>query len=81
MNEPTNTYEAPGTNEAAPAGAKAAVTEYYQDMGAFPQDNATAGELYGATLVVRPQAQAGYVDWSCYSQDIQPKNLPAACRR
>lgn len=95
------------------AGAKAAVTEYYQDMGAFPPDNASAGlspatdirgkyvssvqvnggeitvtygndsdgELYGATLVVHPQPQAGSVDWSCYSQDIQPKNLPAACRR
>jgi len=25
------------------AGAKAAVTEYYQDQGAFPADNATAG--------------------------------------
>lgn len=25
------------------AGAKAAVTEYYQDQGAFPGDNATAG--------------------------------------
>jgi len=95
------------------AGAKAAVTEYYQDNGAFPEDNETAGlaepgwisgsyvtsvvvddgtvvVTYGGnahviltdkTLVLSPAAlSSGTVTWECYSTEIQPKHLPAACR-
>ena len=32
-------------------GAKAAVTEFYQDQGAFPADNATAGVEAAANIV------------------------------
>jgi len=33
------------------AGAKAAVTEYYQDRGAFPGDNLTAGLAASGTII------------------------------
>jgi type IV pilus assembly protein PilA len=93
-------------------GAKAAVTEYYQDRGELPADNATAGlapaeqiqskyvssvkvhnggivvtygndadtDLFGRQLLLQPELADGYVRWTCLSMDIEPKDLPAACR-
>jgi len=93
-------------------GAKAAVTEYYQDRGELPADNATAGltpaeqiqgkyvsrvkvhdgvivvtygndadsDLFGRQLLLQPELADGYVRWNCHSLDIEPKDLPAACR-
>lgn len=94
-------------------GAKAAVSEYYNDNGSFPSDNESAGlspadriagkyvssvsvvngtitVTYGndshelinhSALVLEPSADGpGYVEWTCSSQTIMPRHLPAACR-
>jgi len=39
------------------SGAKTAVTEYYQDQGAFPADNATAGISAAGTITGKYVAQ------------------------
>jgi type IV pilus assembly protein PilA len=92
---------------------KAAVTEYFGDVGEYPENNQAAGlapaselsgkyvasiaiidgdvlityggqanqVLDGKTLVMHPALQGdGVIDWSCRSESIAPKHLPAACR-
>ena len=95
------------------AGAKAAVTEHFQDRGYLPADNYQAGisqpkKIYGlyvdqvqvyngqvivtygrnassgidgSRLVVAPNVNGRYVNWTCYSPDIPGKWLPSSCRR
>ena len=94
------------------SGAKAAVTEFIQDTGSVPVDNAQAGlaapcdisgqytsaiEVYqgevsvtygndahqilqGRVLYLVPDNAGGFVEWTCSSNDIANKHLPAACR-
>jgi Tfp pilus assembly major pilin PilA len=93
-------------------GAKAAVTEHYQDTGEFPENNYAAalerpGDIFGRyvasvsvndgdvvvtygkqsnsiidgkTLVMSPAVDSDSVSWTCYSEKIPAKHLPAACR-
>ena len=63
------------------AGAKAAVTEYYQDQGAFPADNATAGiEAAGnitGKYITQVQVTAGGLIVVTYGNDVNTKILGA----
>ena len=93
-------------------GAKAAVAEYYLDIGELPENNNTAGleragDIFGSyvssvsvndgdivvtygrqsnsiidgkSLVMSPVVDSGNVSWTCYSDAIPAKHLPAACR-
>jgi len=63
------------------SGAKAAVTEYYQDQGVFPSDNATAGVEIPANITGRYVTQvavtgAGLVQVT-YGNDVNVKILNA----
>ena len=63
------------------SGAKAAVTEYYQDQGAFPADNATAGiEAAGnitGKYITQVQVTAGGLIVVTYGNDVNTKILGA----
>ena len=63
------------------SGAKAAVTEYYQDQGAYPADNATAGlEAAGAITgkyVTQVEVVANGVIQVTYGNDVNDKILNA----
>jgi type IV pilus assembly protein PilA len=63
------------------AGAKAAVTEYYQDQGAFPTDNAEAGVAPAATIngpfVTQVAVIAGGAIQVSYGNDVNTKILNA----
>lgn len=63
------------------AGAKAAVTEYYQDQGAFPADNATAGiEAAGnitGKYISQVEVVAGGLIQVTYGNDVNSKILNA----
>jgi type IV pilus assembly protein PilA len=63
------------------SGAKAAVTEYYQDQGAFPGDNATAGLDAPGTItgqyVTQVEVVANGVIQVTYGNDVNVKILNA----
>ena len=63
------------------AGAKVAVTEYYQDRGAYPGDNATAGlEAAGSITgkyIVQVEVVAGGIIEVTYGNDVNTKILNA----
>ncbi len=63
------------------SGAKSAVTEYYQDQGVFPADNATAGiEAPGNIVgkyVTQVQVTAGGLIVVTYGNDVNTKILGA----
>ena len=73
------TQVAHGLNLAA--GAKAAVTEYYQDQGVFPADNATAGIAPANTIngayITQVEVVAGGVIQVTYGNDVNTKILNA----
>ena len=73
------TQVAHGLNLAA--GAKASVTEYYQDQGAFPGDNATAGLPAPATItgkyITQVEVVAGGLIQVTYGNDVNTKILNA----
>ena len=73
------TQVAHGINLAA--GAKAAVTEFYQDRGAFPGDNATAGieapgNITGKYITQVAVAAGGNIQVT-YGNDVNTKILGA----
>ena len=63
------------------SSAKAAVTEYYQDQGAFPADNATAGLATANTItgkyVTQVEVVAGGLVQVTYGNDVNVKILNA----
>ena len=63
------------------SGAKSAVTEYYQDQGVFPADNATAGmEAPGNIVgkyVTQVEVTAGGLIVVTYGNDVNTKILGA----
>ena len=63
------------------SGAKSAVTEYYQDQGVFPADNATAGmEAPGNIIgkyVTQVEVTAGGLIVVTYGNDVNTKILGA----
>ena len=73
------TQVAHGLNLAA--GAKAAVTEYYQDQGVFPADNATAGIAPANTIngayITQVEVVAGGAIQVTYGNDVNTKILNA----
>ena len=64
------------------SGAKSAVTEYYQDQGVFPADNATAGmEAPGNIVgkyVTQVEVTAGGLIVVTYGNDVNTKILGAS---
>ena len=73
------TQVAHGINLAS--GAKAAVTEYYQDQGVFPADNTTAGVEAAASItgqyITSVQVGANGVIRVTYGNDVNLKILNA----
>ena len=73
------TQVAHGLNLAS--GAKAAVTEYYQDQGAFPADNATAGVEAAGNItgkyISQVEVVAGGLIQVTYGNDVNTKILNA----
>ena len=63
------------------SGAKASVTEYYQDQGAFPADNATAGLSAPNTItgkyITQVEVVAGGAIQVTYGNDVNTKILNA----
>ena len=63
------------------SGAKAAVTEYYQDQGTYPADNATAGLAAPAQItgkyVTQVEVVANGVIQVTYGNDVNNKILNA----
>ena len=63
------------------SGAKSAVTEYYQDQGVFPADNATAGMEAAGTIigkyVTQVEVTAGGNIVVSYGNDVNTKILGA----
>ena len=63
------------------AGAKAAVTEYYQDQGVFPGDNATAGIAAAGNIrgkyITQVEVVAGGLIQVTYGGDVNVKILNA----
>lgn len=62
------------------AGAKAAVTEYYQDQGVYPADNATAGIAAPATITGKYVTQVEVVNGQIrvtFGNDVNTKILNA----
>ena len=63
------------------SGAKAAVTEYYQDQGAYPADNATAGIAAPGTItgkyVTQVEVVANGVIQVTFGNDVNLKILNA----
>jgi type IV pilus assembly protein PilA len=63
------------------SSAKAAVTEYYQDQGVYPADNATAGLAVAATITGKYVAQvevvAGGLIEVTFGNDVNAKILNA----
>ena len=43
--------------------------------------NEANSDIHGDTLVLRPEILDRIVVWVCFSLDIEPRNLPQACRR
>ena len=42
--------------------------------------NTSHAAIYGMTLTQQPTLDNGALSWTCYSDSIAPKHLPAACR-
>ncbi len=73
------TQVAHGINLAS--GAKAAVTEYYQDQGVYPPDNATAGLAAAGSItgkyVTQVEVVAGGLIEVTYGNDVNVKIMDA----
>ncbi len=73
------TQVAHGINLAS--GAKAAVTEYYQDQGVYPPDNATAGLAAAGSItgkyVTQVEVVAGGLIQVTYGNDVNNKIMDA----
>ena len=55
------------------SGAKSAVTEYYQDRGAYPADNATAGLEAAGNIITQVEIIAGGQIRVTYGNDVNTK--------
>ncbi len=83
-----NNQVLPADNEAAGLAAPASINGNYTESVEVADGDIIVtygGEatyvIGGGTLVLRPDIDAqGTVDWICFSPDLAPKHLPAACR-
>ncbi len=62
------------------SGKYVASVEVYDGSVYITYGNAAHSTINGNDLVMTPTESAGSISWSCSSESIAPKHLPAACR-